>query len=210
MEFAADIPQILMYLQEIPMTIAGIVQHIATIASNPVSLIKEAYLNFDGVKVLIKTGIRAPIRNLQCLFKRSLSPLASQGVEILMVGYDHLIYRDIILQILYVLECLIHVVEILDKQQMISPELVNFYNSIGNVLGIATTYNILMRCAYINSIKGVKEVADIFVRLLTSVYTSIEDIFKQLGNIVNWISNSMSGNQYAMLTITEIPQTVIR
>ena len=205
-----EFPEILMYIQEIPMTIVGIVGHIATVASNPIALIKEAYLNPDGIKVLIKSAIRSPIRRLQCLFTRSLSPLASQGVEILMVGYDNLIYQDIVLQILHVLECLINVVRIIDKEQMISPELVNFYNSIGKVLGIGTTYDILMRCAYINSIKGIKEVSDIFVKLLTSVYDSIEDIFNQLGNIVDWISNSMSGNQQSILTITEIPQTTIK
>lgn len=204
-----DNPEILMHIQEIPMIIAGIVGHIAIVASNPVALIKEAYLNPDGAKVFIKSAIRSPIRNLQCLFTKSLSPVASQGVEILMVGYDNLIYQDIVLQILYVLECLINVVRILDKEQMISPELVNFYNSIGKVLGIGTTYDILMRCAYINSIKGVKEVSDIFVKLLTSVYDSIEDIFNQLDNIVDWISNSISGTQQSALTITEIPQTAI-
>lgn len=183
-----------MYVQEIPMIITGIIAHIASVASNPLSLIKEAYLNPDGIKVLIKTSIRSPIRKLQSLFTRSLSPLATQAVEIIMVGYDNLIYEDVILQIMRVLECFIRIIEILDRSQMIVPELKNFYNSIGQVLGIGTTFDLLMRCAYIKNISDIQKIGDIFVNLLTTVYESIEDIFNQFVNIAEWINASIAGN----------------
>ena len=182
--------------------------HITEISSNPISPIRKAYLNFEGVKVLVKTSIRSPIRKLQAILSRSLSPIITQGVEIIIVGYDNLIYKDIILPILSVVESIIRIVECIDVSKMITPELKQFYNSIVEVLGIGTMYDVLMKCAYIKSIKGVEEVCNLFVRLVSKIFDSIKDIFGQLINIVNWIIDSTKNSVETLKLAIETPKEI--
>lgn len=208
MQAFANYGEIMFHVQNIPTQITGIVTHIAEICSNPISPIKEAYLNFDGIKVLIKTSIRSPIRKIQAILSKSLSPLITQGVEVIMVGYENLIYEDIILPILSVVESIISIVECIDVSQMITPELKQFYNAISEVLGIGTTFNVLMKCAYVNSIKGVKEVCELFIRLISKVFDSIEDIFNQMINIVNWIIDSTKNSIENLQLTIEKPKEI--
>jgi DNA-directed RNA polymerase len=125
-----------------------------------------------------------------------------------MVGYENLIYEDIVLPILSVVASIIRIVECIDVAQMVTPELKQFYNSISQVLGIGTTFDVLMKCAYINSLKGVKEVCDLFIKLISKVFDSIGDIFTQLINIVNWIIDSTKNSVENLQLMIENPKEI--
>lgn len=198
MELFANSDEIMFHVQNIPSKISGVVSHIALICSNPISPIKEAYMNFKGVKVLIKTTICSPIRRLQAFFSKSLSPIIMQGVEVIMVGYENLIYTDIILPILSVIESVVRIVECVDVSQLITPELKQFYNSVAKVLGIGTMFNVLMQCAYVKSLEGVKEVCNLFINMISKVFDSIKDIFDQMINIVNWLVDSTKNSSESL------------
>lgn len=187
MELYANSQEIMSHIRNIPTKINGVITHITNICSNPIALLEKAYLNFKGIKVLIKTSIRMPIKKIQAFYSKSLTPILAQGVQVIMVGYDNLIYDKIILPILSVIESIVKIVERIDISRLITSELIRFYNTTAEVLGIKTTFDILTKCAHIKSIKEMKDVYNLFAKLVSKIFDSIADIFNQMINVVNWI-----------------------
>lgn len=190
-----EFPEVIENFNSIPPNISKIIKQITTISTNPITIIEKVLISVDGVRILIKS----PFRKIRSLVSFSEKPLLEQNVDLIVCGYEKLIYNDIVVSSLNIFSSLIKSMEIIEKRVNdvveldITQNYKNIYNDFIKNLSIEHLRFNLTNLINSENKEEIKDNIKILLSAFTNTIQSVEEMFKNYLEILNRITEKLKG-----------------
>lgn len=192
---AQEFPEVIENFNSIPPNISKIIKQITTISTNPITIIEKVLISVDGVRILIKS----PFRKIRSLVSFSKKPLLEQNVDLIVCGYEKLIYNDIVVSSLNIFSSLIKSMEIIEKRVNdvveldITQNYKNIYNDFIKNLSIEQLRFNLTNLINSENKEEIKDNIKILLSAFSNTIQSVEEMFKNYLEILNRITEKLKG-----------------
>lgn len=192
---AQEFPEVIENFNSIPPNISKIIKQITAISTNPITIIEKVLISVDGVRILIKS----PFRKIRSLVSFSKKPLLEQNVDLIVCGYEKLIYNDIVVSSLNIFSSLIKSMEIIEKRVNdvveldITQNYKNIYNDFIKNLSIQQLRFNLTNLINSENKEEIKDNIKILLSAFSNTIQSLEEMFKNYLEILNRITEKLKG-----------------